>query len=214
MRHPAPTMFNLIPKEAAFFDLFEKAAANAHAGTLSLVEFLERFDDLPERARRIKELEHVGDELTHETIDRLNKTFITPIDREDIHELVGRVDDILDLIDTAADRICLFKIERPIDEAKELARCLVRQTELLREMMPYLRNMKNADAVRQKVREVHRLESEADRIEHKALAALFETSPDPMNVIKWKNIIEILEAATDRCEDVANVIEGIVLKNV
>jgi predicted phosphate transport protein (TIGR00153 family) len=205
-------MFNLIPKEAAFFDLFEKSAANAHACSQALVEFLDRFDDVPERVRRIKELEHVGDELTHETIERLNKTFITPIDREDIHELVCRIDDILDLIDTAADRILLFKIEHAIEDSKELARCLVRQTELLREMMPYLRNMKNAEAVRQKVREVHRLESEADRIERHALAALFDTN-DPMTVIKWKNIIEILEAATDRCEDVANVIEGIVLKN-
>jgi len=206
-------MFNLIPKEAAFFDLFEKAAANAHAGSEAIVEFLDHFDDVDARVRRIKELEHIGDELTHETIERLNKTFITPIDREDIHELAGRIDDILDLIDTAADRMLLFKIKKPIEESKALARCLARQTALLREMMPYLRNMKNVEAVRLKVREVHRLESEADRIEHQALATLFETDGDPMNVIKWKNIIEILEAATDRCEDVANVIEGIVLKN-
>jgi uncharacterized protein len=207
-------MFNLIPKEPAFFDLFEKAVANAHACSLALVEFLERFDDLDERARRIKELEHVGDELTHETIERLNQTFITPIDREDIHELVCRIDDILDMVDTAVDRIVLFKVSEPLIEAKLLARCLVRQVELLREMMPILRNVKHAEIVRQKVREVHRLESEADRIERQALACLFDNQHDPLTVIKWKNIIEILEAATDRCEDVANVIEGIVLKNV
>jgi predicted phosphate transport protein (TIGR00153 family) len=207
-------MFNLVPKEAVFFDLFEKAAANAHECTQSLVEFLDRFDDLPNRARRIKDLEHVGDELTHETIERLNQTFITPLDREDIHELVCRVDDILDLVDTAVDRIVLFKLQKPLDETKQLAQCLVRSTSLIREMMPFLRNMKDADLVRQRVREVHRLESEADRIERQALAALFEKNPDPIYVIKWMNIIETLESATDRCEDVANVIEGIVLKNV
>jgi hypothetical protein len=207
-------MFNLLPKEPVFFQLFEKAAANAHECTQALVEFLDRFDDLPNRARHIKELEHVGDELTHDMITRLNQSFITPLDREDIHELACRVDDVLDLVDTAADRIVLFKIQKPIDEAKQLSQCLVRSTALIREMMPYLRNMKDADSVRQRVREVHRLESEADRIERQALAHLFEKNPDPIHVIKWTSIIEALESATDRCEDVANVIEGIVLKNV
>ena len=207
-------MFNVIPRETVFFDLFEKAAANAHACTESLVVFLDRFDDLGNRAHRVKDLEHVGDELTHETIERLNKTFITPIDREDIHELICRVDDILDLVDTAVDRIVLFKIEKPITPSKELADCLVRSTALIRDMMPLLRNMKDADVVRQKVREVHRLENEADRIERRALASLFEGGEDPTYIIKWMSIIETLETATDRCEDVANVIEGIVLKNV
>jgi len=206
-------MFNIIPRETVFFDLFEKAAGNAHACTQSLVEFLERFDQLGERARKVKDLEHVGDELTHETIERLNKTFITPIDREDIHELVCRVDDVLDLIDTAVDRIVLFKIEQPIQPSKDLAQCLVRATALIRDMMPLLRNMKDADVVRQKVREVHRLESEADRIERTALASLFEHGENPTFIIKWMSVIETLETATDRCEDVANVIEGIVLKN-
>ena len=207
-------MFNVIPKERLFFDLFEKAAGNAHACTSALVEFLERFDDLPGRARRIKDLEHVGDELTHELIERLNQTFITPIDREDIHELACRVDDVLDLVDTAVDRIVLFKVERPIGASRELAQCLVRSTELIRDMMPLLRNMKDVDVVRQKVREVHRLENEADRIERVALASLFENGEDPKFIIKWMSIIETLETATDRCEDVANVIEGILLKNV
>lgn len=207
-------MLNLVPKEKVFFDLFEKAAANAHECTTALVEFLDRFDDLPARARRIKDLEHVGDELTHQMIERLNKTFITPIDREDIHELACRIDDILDLVDTAVDRFVLFKIDKPIAPSKELAQCLVHSTALIREMMPMLRNMKDADVVRQKVREVHRIENEADRVERYALAALFENGADPKYIIKWMNIIETLETATDRCEDVANVIEGIVLKNV
>lgn len=207
-------MFDFFSKDTAFFDLFEKAAGNAHVCTETLVAFLDRFDDLGERARRVKDLEHVGDELTHETIERLNKTFITPIDREDIHELICRVDDILDLVDTAVDRIVLFKIEKPIQASKDLAQCLVRSTALIRDMMPLMRNMKDADVVRQKVREIHRLENEADRIERTALASLFENGEDPKYIIKWMSIIETLETATDRCEDVANVIEGIVLKNV
>jgi predicted phosphate transport protein (TIGR00153 family) len=206
-------MFNVIPREVVFFDLFEKAAGNAHEGTVTLVEFLDRYDDLGGRARRVKDLEHIGDELTHETIERLNRTFITPIDREDIHELICRVDDVLDLVDTAVDRIVLFKIEKPIQASKDLAQCLLRSTALIRDMMPLLRNMKDADVVRQKVREVHRLENEADRIERTALASLFENGEDPKYIIKWMSIIETLETATDRCEDVANVIEGIVLKN-
>ena len=207
-------MFNVIPKEKVFFDLFEQAAENAHQCAHALVELLDRYDDLPARAAKVKELEHVGDELTHQTIERLNKTFITPIDREDIHELACRVDDVLDLVDTAVDRMVMFKIDRPIEPSKELARCLLNSTALIREMMPLLRNMKDADVVRQKVREVHRIENEADRIERRALAALFENGADPKYIIKWMSIIETLETATDRCEDVANVIEGIVLKNV
>ena len=106
-------MFSILPKDDVFFELFEKAAANAHECTLALVELLERFDDIETRVRRVKELEHVGDEITHEVIERLNKTFITPLDREDIHELACRIDDILDRVDTAVDRIQLFKIQKP-----------------------------------------------------------------------------------------------------
>lgn len=206
-------MFSLLPKEDVFFDLFERAAANAHECTLALAELLERFDDLDARMRRVKELEHIGDELTHEVIDRMNRTFITPLDREDMHELACRLDDILDRVDTAVDRICLFKIQKPLPESKELARCLVRSTALIREMIPGLRKITSPEELRHKVREVHRLEAEADGIERQALMHLFEDNPDAIYVIKWKNIIEVLESATDKCEDVANVIEGIVLKN-
>ena len=206
-------MFSLIPKEMAFFELFERAAANAQLGAKELLELLERFDDLPERARRIKDIEHAGDETTHEVIEKLNRTFITPIDREDIHELACRLDDIVDLIDTAVNRIVLYKIEKPIEDAKLLAGSLVHATRVIVEMMPLMRRMKDSDLVRQKCRDVHTQENEGDRIEQHALAALFDGAHEPLYVMKWKNIIEELEAATDRCEDVANVIEGIVLKN-
>ena len=206
-------MFSLLPKDDVFYDLFAKAADNANQCTRALAEFLERYDDLEGRMRRIKELEHIGDELTHEVIERLNQTFITPHDREDIHELACRLDDILDRIDTAVDRMCVFKIERPMEEAKQLARCLVRATELIQQMIRLMHGKKSADEVRTLAREIHRLESEADMIERHALVRLFENNPDPIHVIKWKNVIEVLESATDKCEDVANVIEGIVLKN-
>jgi hypothetical protein len=192
-------MFSLIPKDDVFFDLFEKASANCHRAARELHDFFDRYDDLEGRMRRIKELEHVGDELTHEVIERLNQTFITPLDREDIHEFVCRLDDILDRIDTAVDRVCLYKLPKPM--------------ELIHEMMSLLRRLRSANEVRLKVREVHRLESEADGIERQALLHLFEGGNDALLVIKWKNVIEVLESATDKCEDVANVIEGIVLKN-
>jgi predicted phosphate transport protein (TIGR00153 family) len=207
-------VFRLIPREMVFFELFERAADNARDGAEALLELFERFDDLPERAKRIKDIEHEGDDITHELIERLNRTFITPLDREDIHEVACRLDDIVDLIDTAVNRLILYKIAAPIEPARGLARCLVHATRIICEMMPAMRNIKNADFVRAKCRDVHTQENEADRIEQQAIASLFEGANDPFYVIKWKNVIEELEAATDRCEDVANAIEGIVLKNV
>ncbi len=207
-------MFRLIPQETLFFDLFEKQADVAHRGAKELLDLLVAFDDLPMRAKRVKDIEHEGDEATHEVVERLNRTFITPIDREDIHELAVRLDDIIDLMDTAVNRIFLYKIQKPLEESRALARCLVHATGIILEMVPAMRNMKNAERVRQLCRDVHTQENEADRIEQQALATLFDGGHDPLFVMKWKNIIEDLEASTDRCEDVANVIEGIVLKNV
>jgi predicted phosphate transport protein (TIGR00153 family) len=206
-------MFRLIPQETAFFELFEKQADVAHRGAKELLDLLTAFDDLAMRAKRVKDIEHEGDEVTHEVIEKLNRTFITPIDREDIHELAVRLDDIIDLMDTAVNRIFLYKVREPIEEARALARCLVHATGIILEMLPLMRNVKNADRVRQLCRDVHTQENEADRIEQQALASLFDGGHEPLYVMKWKNIIEDLEASTDRCEDVANVIEGIVLKN-
>ncbi len=203
----------LLPREESFFELFERAAKNVHEGANQLVELLEKFDDREERAKRIKDTEHAGDKLTHETMERLNRTFITPLDREDIHELVGRLDDVLDLMDTATNRMVLYKIEKPTADAIALARCLKHATAILLEAMPLLRNMKNAKEILQRCVAVHTQENEADKIEQHALAALFEKGHDPVDIIKWKDIYQDLEAATDRCEDVANVLEGIVLKN-
>ena len=206
-------MFSFIPKEKAFFDLFERAAKNVHQGSVQLVEFLENFDNPAERAKRIKDLEHLGDQLTHETISLLNKSFLTPLDREDIHELASRLDDILDLTDIAANRIVLYKIAAPTEDAQKLAYCLFHSTSIIVEAMGLLRHTKNTEAILQKCIAIHTQENEADLIIQHALASLFENTHDPKEIIKWKDIYEEIESATDRCEDVANVFEAIGLKN-
>lgn len=206
-------MFGLIPKEESFFELFERAADNAHAAAEAFVVLLDRYDDVVERAKRIKDLEHVGDQITHETIERLNRTFITPIDRQDIHELICRLDDVVDLTDTAVHRLVLYRIEKPTDEAKALAACLRHATGEIRAAVPLLRNMKNGAKIRQAAVNVHTQENEADAIFAQALASLFENEPDARVILKWKDIYQEIEAATDRCEDVANVLDSILLKN-
>lgn len=210
------TVFNLLPKEQIFFDLFEKAAENAYRGALKLVELMDAFGELPQRAREFKDIEHEGDRITHELLERMNRTFITPLDREDIHELAGRLDDILDHMDSAVNRMMLYKFARPTDEARALAKCLERSTAILKEAMPRLRKLsskKEVEALLKCCVDVNTQENEGDRIHQHGLAALFENGPDPIYVIKWKDVYQDLEAATDRCEDVANAIESIVLKN-
>ena len=206
-------MFRLIPREESFFELFERAAKNVHQGSLALLDFLQNFTDAAGRAKKMKDIEHTGDRITHDTIERLNKTFITPIDREDIHELVQRLDDILDLVDTSMNRMVLYKVDKPTEDAVLLAQCLRHSTELIIEAMPLLRDMSNGPEILKRCVAIHSQENEADRIEQHALATLFDNQHSPTEIIKWKDIYEDLETATDRCEDVANVLEGIVLKN-
>ncbi|HUR38334.1 MAG TPA: DUF47 family protein [Planctomycetota bacterium] len=206
-------MFSLIPKEMVFFDLFDEAAKNAHQGALALAALLDDYTNVAEKVKKIKDIEHAGDKITHTTIEKLNQTFITPIDREDIHRLISRIDDILDMIDTAVNRMYLYKIDKPTEDAKALARVLVKATKIIIDLVSKMRNLKLSSSLLQDCIEIHTQENEGDRIEQHALASLFENGQDPIYVIKWKDIYEELEAATDRCEDVANVIEGIVLKN-
>jgi predicted phosphate transport protein (TIGR00153 family) len=211
-----PRMFSLLPKETVFFDLFEKSADNVQRGAQKLLDLMGNFSDLSYRAQEIKEIEHAGDKLTHDMIERMNKTFVTPLDREDIHELACRLDDILDLMDTATARMALYKVKEPMPDAVALARVLVKATTIIKEAMPLLRTIgkkNSAEALLKSCIEVHTQENEGDRIEQHALASLFENGLDPITVIKWKDIFQDLEAATDRCEDVANAIESIVLKN-
>src|SRR5688572_27547123 len=201
-------MFSIMPKETVFFDLFEKSADNVQKGAQKLLELMSNFGDLAYRVQEIKEIEHTGDKLTHEMIERMNKTFITPLDREDIHELACRLDDVIDLMDTATARMSLYKVKEPMPDAVALARVLVAATTTIKEAMPLLRTISNkasVDALLKCCVQIHTHENEGDRIEQHALASLFENGQsDPILVIKWKDIFQDLEAATDRCEDVAN----------
>lgn len=205
-------MLQIFVKDTAFFDLFEKSAANVHEGACLLEALLGDYRDVAARTAKIKDVEHVGDTLTHQTIEKLNGTFITPLDREDIHELVCRLDDVLDLIDTATARMGLYKIDKPTEDARALAKVLVVATAIIMDAMKDLRT-NQLQSILKRCIEIHTQENEGDRIEQHALGALFENGQSAIDVIKWKDIYENLEAATDRCEDVANVLEGIVLKN-
>ncbi len=210
------TMFSLLPKEQVFFDLFERSAANVHKGAQKLVQLVEDFRDIPARAQEIKDIEHEGDRLTHEMIERMNRTFITPIDREDIHELACRLDDILDLADTAVARLMLYRFKETTEDAKALARCLEAATAIVKEAVPRLRKLHSRPDVEALLKcclDIHTKENEGDKIEQHALAALFDNGHDAFYVIKWKDVYQDLESATDRCEDVANAMEAIVLKN-
>src|SRR5436190_19768808 len=144
-----PIMFGLIPKEMGFSDLFEEAAKNAHRGALALAELLDDFRNVPDKVKRIKDIEHEGDRIAHTTIEKLNQTFITPLDREDIHELICRIDDILDLIDTAVARMHLYKIDKPTEDAKALAKVLVSATKIITELLPKMRNLKLSSSLLQ-----------------------------------------------------------------
>lgn len=202
----------LMPREKIFFTLIEQAADNVHEGAQALLALLQDFTDVPAKAQHIKDLEHKGDQLTHEIVERLNKTFITPLDREDIHEIACRLDDILDLIDTAVNRMVLYRVGKPIDDAIAMARVLLKAASIVREAVRALRDPGRVDLLMKSCIDIHTAENEGDRIEQHALAALFEGGMAPLDVIKWKDIIEELEAATDRCEDVANALEGVALK--
>ena len=204
-------IFGLIPKEEAFFDLFKKAAHNMIEGSRLLKDMMEDFRDPSGKAKRIKEVEHVGDGITHDIATRLNQTFITPIDREDIHDLASALDDILDAVEAVADRFVIYKIAQPTDAAIRLADILYRASVAVGRGVDRV-NMSHAQISECSV-EVNSLENEADRVSRDAISGLFEKETDPIAVIKWKEIYETFEAGTDRCEDVANIVERIVLKH-
>ena len=203
-------MFKLIPKEEKFFDMFISMAQNAHESSKLLTLMMEQPDKIRDTAETIKALEHKGDRMTHDLIVKLNKTFIVPIDREDIYGLSSKLDDVTDLIESIARRLVLFKVTEVSEPALELARVLQRSTAAI---VVAVSELQNGMKVMDPCIEINRLEDEADHIYHLALAKLFESEKDPIALIKWKELYEKLEASLDRCEDVANVIEGIIVKN-
>jgi len=201
--------FSLIPREEKFFDLFEQQGTNIVAAARVLEELVHEYGNAKAKAEQVKDLEHAGDTLTHELVKRLNTTFITPIDREDIYALASRLDDVLDLIDAVADRLLIYKITKPTDGCVDMAKVIVKTAEATDRAVRCLRTL--SPYYHKHCIEVNRLENEADRLLRDLLAGLFEGS-DPIEVIKWKELYETMESVTDRCEDVVNVIEGIVLK--
>jgi len=199
----------LLPQEEGFFTLFVRQAENVAAGAQALVEMVSKFEHQAEKARRIKDIEHAGDTITHDLITRLNQTFITPFDREDIHELCSKVDDVLDLTDAAAGRMVLYRVKEVRPGLLELAQILENATQ---EILRAVRVLGKQNHILSHCIEINRLENEGDRVCHALIARLFEEEKDPVEIIKWKEIIEAIENAVDKCEDVANVIESVTLK--
>ena len=198
------------PKEREFFDLFEEAGANIVRASELLERMLEHWPDNAELAREVVICEQEGDRITHDIIQRLNQTFVTPIDREDIIVLSSALDDIADLTEEVADYLGLYKIEAPMEQAQRLAHILLQASRQIAEAMPRLRDFKDMDHY---TIEIHRLENDGDRIVREAIASLFADGVDPMVVIRWKDLFERLEEAIDACEAVANVLQNIVIKN-
>jgi uncharacterized protein len=199
----------LIPREERFYDLFVEDAANVVGGARLLEAMLRSYDDLERRTQELRDAEHRGDEISHDIGHRLEATFVTPFDREDIYGLISGLDDVLDLIEETGDTFVLYRIAAPTPPAIELASIIVRQCEQLHEALTHLRSFSGLDTY---WIEVHRLENEGDRISRAALADLFTEDPDPIQIIKWRKMYGLLEATIDKCEDVANVIERITIK--
>ena len=202
--------FRLIPREERFFDDFQALADELQRGARLLEEMLSAERSIWDKAEEIKQIEHRCDFLTHGIIQRLNRTFVTPIDREDIHELARSLDDVMDAIDASAALIRLYRLDIVRFGANELARVV---SACAKEVRYALEALQKKQGVSRHAIEINRLENEADRIHQQAVSRLFEEETDPIVIIKWKETLDFLEDATDRCEDVANVLEGVVVKH-
>ena len=199
-----------MPQDGEFFILFQKQAENIVAGALAFVRMLEHFSGVLEQIQIIKAIEHTGDEITHQLFRKLNQTFITPFDREDIHELGSTMDDVIDLIDAAASRFALYRITHVRTGAADLSKILAAATVEVKEAV---HAMQSPDEALRRVIEINRLENDSDRLCRVLIAQLFEEENNPIEIIKWKEIFEVMETAVDKCEDVSNVIESVILKN-
>jgi predicted phosphate transport protein (TIGR00153 family) len=203
----------LMPREGNFFELFNAHAARIAEGSQELATMMTSFTNLEAHAQRIDAAERAADKITHEAITLLHKTFITPFDREQIHGLITRMDDILDLMQDVAESVVLYDIRKITPEAKQLAEICQMCCERVRAAVALLTNVKQNEAILKTCEEIDRLESDADRVMRAAMSKLFRDEPDVKQLIKLRTIYELLETITDRCEDVANIIEGIVLEN-
>lgn len=203
-------MFGLSRRDRMFFDLFGSQARVCREAAVVMFDTLTTLTDVPAHVEKIKSLEHQGDDITHRIFNETSRVFVTPFDREDIHALASSLDDVIDHIDAAASRLILYKITEPIPGAADLAKILIEQMEILQEAVPHVMEK---DHILESCIQVHSLENEGDRALHGALTDMFDNVKDPILLIKRKEIVEMLEAATDRCEDVANVLETLILKS-
>ena len=205
--------FSFIPREEKFFDLFQDSAQNMVKAAQALKEMVDNWEDVEERVGGILELEHQGDTITHQIMAQLHRTFVTPFDREDIASLASAMDDVVDFIQAAADSMLMYKVDRPGQRARELASVIVEAATEVERAMHQLHDHARLKQVLPRCVEINRLENMADRVFRSALAELFDDTNDIANIIKWREIYEQMESATDRCEDVANVLEGVALKH-
>jgi len=202
-----------MPRENKFFDLFEASAKNMVRAAQQLKRLIDVWDNVGARVSEITELEHEGDTITHRVMQELYSTFVTPFDREDIALLANTIDDVVDRIRDAADAMHIYKVKRPDQNAKELSNILVRAAIEVEQVIPQLRDRSKLVQIPERCVEINRLENMGDRIYRQAMAELFADTSDIAEIIKWREIYESMESATDRCEDVANVLEGVALKN-
>ncbi len=207
--------FPFIPKEEKFFDLLEESARNVVKGAKLLSELMNKWEDVESKIRHLKDIEHDGDEITHRIISQLHATFVTPIDREDIAQLAEYLDDVLDFIEEVAAHMLIYKVKRPSERAQELADILVKTASEVSAALPMLRRRDTLNKLPEHFMEINRLENEADTVQRVAMAELFSDQLDIAGVIKWmkwRDIYDHMENATDRCEDIANVLEGVMIK--
>lgn len=202
-----------IPREEKFFDLFEKSARNTVKAARGLKDMLDNWENVDIKVAEITELEHEGDSITHQIAAMLHRTFVTPFDREDIAALAHRMDDIIDFIHAAADALYIYKIDTPTQRSRELADVIVKAAMEVEKVVPLLRRRSDLKKIPEHCVELNRLENAADKIYRSALGELFDDDKDTAEIIKWREIYEHMESATDRCEDVANVLEGVALKH-
>jgi predicted phosphate transport protein (TIGR00153 family) len=203
----------LLPRDTSFFDHFEEQGRKTVEGCRAFLALIDDPANAVAHAKKVKQFEEDCDAITHRVVESLHKTFITPIDRNDIYRLMTKLDDIMDFVEAAAERISLYDIRVMTKEAGDLSRVLVASAERVLEALSGLRNLKNPALMLEKCVEINRLENEADALLRGTLAKLFREEKDAITIIKWKEIYELLETATDRCEDVANIIEGVVLEH-
>ncbi len=206
-------MFRMTQKEGVFFDMFVETAENTCKTAEMLNELITNYTDIPRKVKAIEQSEHQCDVHVHKILEQLNKSFITPIDREDIYLIAKELDNIADAIEDTAHRFIMLNVQSMTDEARKLSKLIVECTKELKKVMIEMKNMKKSNTLQKSIIEVNRIEGEGDIIFRNAVTSLFTNQKDAIEVIKWKEIYEFLESTLDACEDVANIVEGVVMKH-